>query len=117
MIKNWLSVLLLSGIVFICSGQQNNTWDKWNWLLGEWQGEGSGKPGQGGGTFSFSFSLDNKILIRKSHSEYPVTEGSPEIIHNDLMIIYLDDNKIPSKAVYFDSEGHTIFYTAEFTEN
>jgi hypothetical protein len=116
MIKNSLSAVLLFGIIFICSGQQNNAWERWNWLIGEWQGEGSGQPGQGGGTFSFSFSLDSKIIISKSHSEYPASEIKPEIIHDDLMIIYLDENTHPFKAVYFDNEGHTIFYNATFTE-
>lgn len=54
-----------------CFGQENSTWEKWAWLMGEWKGEGSGQPGQGTGTFSFSFDLNKKIILRKSHSEYP----------------------------------------------
>jgi hypothetical protein len=47
-------------------GQQSSNWDKWNWLIGTWIGEGSGNPGQGGGKFSFSLDLDKKILISAS---------------------------------------------------
>lgn len=96
-------------------GQQNSTWDKWNSYIGNWIGEGSGKPGQGGGTFSFSLNLDNNVLIRKSHSEYPSPEGKVQI-HEDLMIIYLDINKNPSRAIYFDNEGHTINYQISYTD-
>jgi len=113
----FLFVVLLTGIGFICSGQKNGTWDKWKWLIGEWQGEGSGQPGQGGGTFSFSLALNGKVLIRKSHSEYTAEENKQPIIHDDLMIVYPDLNNNPIKAVYFDNEGHTIFYTASFGEN
>ena len=102
-----ISILLLSISSF---AQRNTTWAKWEWLIGEWQGEGTGKPGAGTGTFSFKPDLDEKILVRKSHSEYPATPGKPEVIHDDLMIIYSDYSGTPSKAIYFDNEGHTINY-------
>ena len=105
-----------AGVISMCSGQQNTYWEKWNWLIGEWKGEGSGNPGQGSGTFSFSFDLDQKVLIRKNHSEYPATESQSRIIHDDLMIVYSDDNMTPSKAIYFDNEGHTINYSITFPE-
>lgn len=100
----------------ICQGQQTG-WEKWSGLIGKWTGEGAGQPGVGGGTFSFAFDLDRNILVRKSHSEYPATADKAAIIHNDLMIIYPSANGIPNKAVYFDNEGHTIFYTVSFDDN
>ena len=94
--------------------QQNTTWAKWQWLIGEWQGEGAGKPGAGSGTFSFKPDLNEKILVRKSHSEYPAAPGKPDVVHDDLMIIYPDYSGTPSKAIYFDNEGHTINYTITY---
>ena len=70
----FLIPVFLFGIISISSAQQKTTWNKWDWLIGEWKGEGSGQPGQGSGTFSFSFDLDRNILIRKSHSEYPAAD-------------------------------------------
>ena len=96
-------------------GQQNLNWDKWENYIGNWIGEGSGIPGQGGGTFSFTLDLDKNVLIRKSHSEYPSPEGKVQT-HDDLMVIYLDINKNPSKAIYFDNEGHTINYQISYTD-
>jgi len=102
--------IALIGFIATSFGQKKSSWDKWNWLTGEWAGEGSGQPGQGGGTFSFKPDLDQNILVRKSHSEYPETANKLKVIHDDLMIIYLGDTGIASKAIYFDNEGHTINY-------
>jgi hypothetical protein len=111
-----LLAIVMFGLCTICFGQQNSAWDKWNWLTGEWVGEGSGQPGKGGGTFSFRTDLDGKILVRESHSEYPATENKPEVIHDDLMIVYPDNTGIPSKAIYFDNEGHTINYSIAYSD-
>jgi hypothetical protein len=88
--------------------QSDNSWEKWSWLMGEWEGEGSGQPGSGGGSFSFRKDLDNKILMRTNHSDYPATNDRPAINHNDIMIIYPGSNS--TRAIYFDNEGHVINY-------
>ena len=95
-------------ILFELRGQPVAAWGKLNWLIGNWAGEGSGQPGSGGGTFSFKPDLDRHVLVRKSHSEYPATGNKPEVIHNDLMIIYPESDGNLLKAIYFDNEGHTI---------
>src|ERR1035437_6517762 len=112
-IKLFLIAGLLS-IISICFGQQNAPWAKWSWLIGPWKGEGSGQPGQGSGVFTFKTDLNDQILIRKAHSEYPASNNKPAIIHDDLMIVYLDYNGNPSKAIYFDNEGHTINYSIAY---
>lgn len=108
-----LTIALL-GILTTSYGQANSTWEKWSWLMGEWAGEGNGQPGQGGGIFTFKTDLDQKILIRKSHSEYPAAGTNPKVIHDDLMIIYPDYKGTPAKAIYFDNEGHTINYSITY---
>ena len=112
--------LLLIAIAFfaltVTSFSQQNSWDKWNWLLGEWQGEGSGQPGQGGGTFTFAFELDKKIIVRKSSTEFPATENRPKFVYQDLMIVYLDYTGNPTKAICFNNEGYTINYLITYAE-
>lgn len=105
-----LFILCLNGFA------QTTNWNRWNWLIGEWQGEGSGQPGQGSGIFSFAFDLGQNVIIRKSHSEYPAANNQPATIHDDLMVIYLDDAAMPTKAIYFDNEGHVINYTISEAE-
>lgn len=109
-----LLTLLFSGFLSISSAQQSDLWVKWSWLIGEWRGEGTGQPGQGGGTFSFRSDLDGKILVRKSHSEYPATENKQAVTHDDLMIIYPDQSGSPASAIYFDNEGHKISYSISY---
>jgi hypothetical protein len=110
-----LAIALLT-VTTISFGQQDTTWQKWNWLIGDWVGEGSGKPGQGGGWFSLQSDLDRKILVRKNHSEYPEAKDKPKIIHDDLMIVYLDDAGQPNKSIYFDNENHIIHYAITYLE-
>lgn len=114
--KTKLIFVLLLALSLTGMGQQKPNWDKWNWLLGNWAGEGSGQPGEGGGTFSFAFDLDKNIVIRKSHSEYPETERNPKVIHDDLLIVYPDPAGTATKAIYFDNEAHTINYTVTVTD-
>jgi hypothetical protein len=112
-------IIFITGLLIFssnCFAQQNSGWDQWTRLIGSWKGEGSGEPGQGGGTFSFAQDLDKKIIIRKSHSEYPATKDKPKIVHDDLMVVYLDVTGKPSKAIYFDNEGHTINYSITYLE-
>ena len=108
-----LLLLLLPSMSF---GQQDTTWQKWNWLIGEWVGQGSGTPGKGGGWFSLQPDLDGKILVRRNHSEYPATKEKPETIHNDLMIVYLENAGQPGKAIYFDNESHIINYAIAYRD-
>ena len=109
-----LLAIILAGFLSTCFGQQDSTWSKWEWLTGEWVGEGSGTPGEGEGFFSFTFDLDKNILVRKSHSEYPATANKPGIMHDDLMIVYRDNQNNPTKAIYFDNEKHIINYSITY---
>src|SRR5262249_16862557 len=83
-------------------------------LVGDWKGEGGGKPGQAAaGGFSFKFELDGKVLIRRNFSEYAASPERPAFRHDDLMIIYQDGSELG--ATYFDSEGHKIQYSVGFS--
>jgi len=112
--SKFILLTIFLALVINSFAQQNSKWTNWSWLIGEWKGEGSGKPGQGGGTFSFTTDLDGNILIRKSHSEYPASASRPAVVHDDLMIVSLDFTGNPTKAIYFDNEGHTINYSITY---
>jgi hypothetical protein len=87
------------------------SWDRWTFVLGAWVGDGAGSPGQGTGRFSFSFDLDRRILVRKNHNELPASQGRPASVHDDLLIVYPEGDRM--RAVYFDNEDHVIHYTVE----
>jgi hypothetical protein len=110
-----LYLLTISQIIF---GQQSvKTWEKWNFLIGEWKGEGSGQPGQNEGSFSFHTDLDGKILVRKNRTVFPATANSVAKVHDDLLIVYPGDQGALQEAIYFDNEGNIIRYKVSFTEN
>jgi hypothetical protein len=90
-------------------------WSPFQFLLGEWVGEGSGDPGQGTGGFSFALELQNTILVRKNYADYPATKDRPAFSHNDLMIVCREGESF--RAVYFDNEQHVINYTVSFSKD
>jgi hypothetical protein len=94
------------------SAQPEPKWSKpLDFLVGDWTGEGSGKPGEGTGSFSFRPELDGTILVRRARSEYPATSGRPASVHEDLMVVYPGSAGI--RANYWDNEGHVIQYAVE----
>jgi hypothetical protein len=106
------AILLCSGVLAVSQNDKPN-WDAWKIVIGDWTGAGSGDPGKGSGGFSFKPDLQGSVLVRKSHSEYPATQGRPATVHDDLMIVYAEQGR--TRAIYFDNEGHVINYTPSFS--
>ena len=117
---SWKFLIPIAASIFILrssdSAEPNSiVWDSWRPLVGEWQAAGKGSPGQGVGRFSFAFDLQNKVIVRKSHTDYPAAEGRPAFSHDDLMVIYADEAAHTFRADFFDNEGHVIRYTPSFS--
>jgi hypothetical protein len=85
-------------------------WSRLRFLLGEWISEASGAPGKGTGTFSFALDLQQRVLVRRSHSEFSTTKNPKAVSHDDLMIIYAGSGKQPFRATLFDHEGRVVEY-------
>lgn len=105
------TTLLLAGAPLM--GQAPATEDLWlplTFLVGEWTGAGSGKPGQGLGDMVIRWDLDKHILVNRSSSSYPATQDHPAFTHASLMIVFKDASRQRLAASYFDNEGHTISY-------
>jgi hypothetical protein len=83
-------------------------WSPFNWLIGTWDGKGSGKPGAGVGSFSLLYSLDHAVLVRKNSSKYSAAKSAAATHHDDFMVIYEENQKW--RADYWDSERHIIHY-------
>ena len=117
----FLFFLILINISAKSSFSQNKItdeiWNKFNFLIGDWEGETKGQPGEGKGYVTFEYQLDKNILVRKDHNEFPETSERPAFNHDGLLIVYLENSKTPNKAVYWDNEGHTIFYDINFSED
>jgi hypothetical protein len=89
--------------------QTKNPWESLDFLRGTW----TSSTDDSRGASTFKFDLDQHILVRTNFADY--TKGPQAGTHHtDLMIIYFDPPRKPPRAVYFDSEGHTIRYNLTF---
>ncbi len=79
-----------------------------SFLVGDWTGEGDGKPGQSLGAATYRFELDGKVLVRRSYADVPAANGRPASRHEDLMSLFVEGGVL--KAFYLDSEEHVIRY-------
>lgn len=116
--KKFAVLLALLFLTVRLRAQQSNNatgWQPWRFLVGEWTGEGTGRPGEGTGGFSFAFDLGEKIMVRRNRADYPATKDRPKYSHQDLMVVYAESDGKPDRAIYFDNEGHVIHYRAEFS--
>jgi len=112
--KKFATKLLAALLILICAEfsrvqAKDDPWKPFQFLIGEWVGEG--KEGQGTGYFSLTPDLQGKILVRKNHAELPAANGRSAAVHEDLMVIYKSEDGKSAKAIYFDSEDHVINYT------
>jgi len=103
-------ILLLLNLAVRQESSAKGSLDELRFLFGEWEGVGGGGPGAGKGTFSFAVDLQDRVVVRRNHAEYPATGGRPAVRHDDLIVIYLDRASNQILANYFDSEGQQINY-------
>lgn len=112
-----VSALLGGGLVFAQSSKPADAWTRLNFLVGEWEGVGTGAPGEAVGGTSFSFDLDKKILMRKNWAKYPPKPGEKTgLSHQDLVIVYPSPGESLFRAIYFDNEDHVINYLVSFPQ-
>ncbi len=112
----WPVILILLFVQPLIAQDNTTGWEKWQYLLGEWNGEGSGQPGAGAGSFTLKTKLGGCILERKGKTEISATAASPALIHEDVMIIYKNRDGNPVKAIYFDNENHVINYEITYSD-
>jgi hypothetical protein len=111
-----LGFLLLPAFAAAQQTQATDVWGPYKFLVGTWTAEGHGEPGEGKGAFSFQVELQGKILVRRNRLEFAATPQRPAFAHEDLLVVYRDADATPMRAIYFDSEGFVIHYTAAFSE-
>jgi hypothetical protein len=112
-----VSAFLAGGLMFAQASRSPDAYARLNFLVGEWEGVGTGAPGEAVGGTSFAFDLDKKILVRKNWAKYPPQPGEKTgLFHQDLIIIYRAPGESSLRAIYFDNEDHIINYLVSFPE-
>jgi hypothetical protein len=116
--KLFVPFILFFALVQPLIAQNTNAgWEKWQYMMGEWNGEGSGQPGEGKGMFTLKPKLDGSILERKGRTSIAATDTHPALLHEDVMIVYKNREGNPVKAIYFDNEKHVINYDITYSDN
>jgi hypothetical protein len=77
-------------------------------LVGEWKGEGDGRPGPSTGSATFKFEVGGKVLVRRNQADSASAGGLPAFHHEDLMTVFAEGGQL--KALYLDNEDHVIRY-------
>ncbi|HEX3553347.1 MAG TPA: hypothetical protein VIA62_08960 [Thermoanaerobaculia bacterium] len=83
-------------------------WEPLAFLVGDWEGTGTGAPGASKGGFSFEPQIQGNGLLRRS------TNDSPSGHHEDVMLVYRNPGGA-FRAVYVDNERHVIQYAVTAT--
>jgi hypothetical protein len=78
-------------------------------LIGTWEGVGSGSPGASAGEFSFESQVQGHVLVRHNMSD------SPSGHHEDVMLLYAAP-RVGLRAIYVDNEDHVINYAVSLSE-
>jgi len=112
-----LGFLVLPAFTPAQQAPKPDAWAPYRFLVGNWTAEGHGEPGKGEGAFSFQLELRDKVLVRRNHLDFAATPQRPAFTHEDLLVVYRDSGAAPTRAIYFDSEGFVIHYTAAFSQD
>jgi hypothetical protein len=118
-VRNKGPIAAAAALILVCCvsqsprAQEKDPWAPFRFLLGDWAGVGSGKPGEAStGSTTFSLDLDGKVLVRNNRAEYAPKPGEKiGAVHKDLLIIYRQPGSGEFRAIYFDNEGHVIDYS------
>jgi hypothetical protein len=115
-LNNWLcsSLFVLAALFSPAApaAEPAPAWKALQALVGEWKStSGGGEPGQAtAGGFTFTRDLQDKVIVRKSFTAFAATKERPAFRHDDLTVITAGETGAAPRAIYFDSEGHTIEY-------
>jgi hypothetical protein len=87
-------------------------WKPLQFLVGAWEAKtrGGSAGAASTGAYTFQFELKNCILARRTNSIDCRSPSDFNCEHSDLLYIYPDTSRGAFKAVFFDNEGHVIYY-------
>jgi hypothetical protein len=86
-------------------------WSDLMFLEGVWQAHVAHGSASADGTYSFAMELGDHIMARHTVSIAGCKGPSDfDCNHRDLLYVYQDAGEPSLKAIYFDSEGHTLHY-------
>lgn len=89
-------------------------WEHLRYFLGEWKGEGTGKPGVSKSDRKYDLILKDSFIRVENRSVYPAQEKNPDgEIHEDLGFFSFDKNREMYVFREFHVEGYVNQYVIE----
>lgn len=106
----------LAGLLFTFSISvfSQNHFDKFDFLIGNWQGVETGVAGDGIGFRTYSYELNKNYIVEKNQSTFPKTEKKPKgEVHRDFGVISYNSNDSSIVFRQFHVEGFTNIYVLD----
>jgi hypothetical protein len=113
--RNRILVLLALAFSLTAAAQTapraSAAWRALQALQGTWNSEPGPTPAGPvtGGGFTITAELQGQVLVRRSFTEFAASAARPAFRHDDLTVYSAGE---APRAIYFDSEGHTIEYAS-----
>jgi hypothetical protein len=90
-------------------------WEPLYFLLGKWEGIGSGQPGSGQYIRSYELILNDRFIYGRNKSTYPPQDNNPEgEVHEDWGFISYDKGRKTFVYRQFHVEGFVNQYVMEY---
>ncbi len=109
--KFWIAGLLFT-ISMSVLGQ--NPFERFDFLIGNWQGVETGVAGDGIGFRTYNYDLNKNYIVEKNQSSFPKTENKPiGEVHRDFGVMSYNSNDSSIVLREFHVEGFTIIYVLD----
>lgn len=96
------------------SDKRQDVWEPLKFLVGSWEGTGTGRPGRSRVQREYLFVLGDRFLQVKNKSTYPPQKENPKgESHEDLGVFSYDRNRKQFVLRQFHVEGFVNQYTLE----
>ncbi|HLW51844.1 MAG TPA: hypothetical protein VKW06_03285 [Candidatus Angelobacter sp.] len=111
--------LITAAFIFNCAllaqtaaPERKDPFQPLQFLIGTWEAksEGGSAGATTSGAYSFAQELRNHVIARHTTPESCKGPNDFDCGHDDIFYIYTEFAGGPLKAVYFDNEGHVIYY-------
>lgn len=106
MLKICFSLILAISVIVAQEIAEDSIWKPFEYFIGTWEGNETGKSGMGKGRRTYRHVLDGQYILSKNTSTFEPQEKNPEgEVHEDWTFYSYDKNRRLYIIRQFNSEG------------
>jgi len=106
----FITILLIATV----SINAQNSFEQFDFLIGNWQGVETGVAGNGIGFRTYSYELNKNYIVQKNQSTFPISEKKPKgEVHRDFGVISYNSNDSSIVFRQFHVEGFTNIFVLD----